>query len=278
LAAAALSTQTSAQVSDLILSEIDTIRIADASRDFTEPSGLTLATDGQHYWAVSDDTGTLFLLTERGKLKPSRSLPIGVDGLEGLALDADANRLLAVREDTSQVVSIDLSDGTVALHPLADMSGFAQVAAVFGPLRTNNGLEGITYNSDSNEVLLVKESQPRLLLRLSADLSTVLGAAELTAEDGFACAGTDDASLDVSDILYDPARKVAWLLSDTGACLQIADPVTGKVIGRPQSNDVDTPLRLPMNPEGLALNATGTELRIVTDNGKDSRLIILHIE
>lgn len=278
LASVAFSAPASAQIVDATLSVIDTVRIADRSQGFTEPSGLALASDGQHYWAVSDDTGTLFLMTEKGKLKPSRSLAIGVDGLEGLALDDRANRLLAVREDTSTVVSIDLNDGEVTLHPLADMDGYAEIADIFGPLRTNNGLEGIAYNSDRNEVLLVKESHPRLLLSLSADLTTVLWVVELTAAVGFACRGTDDATLDVSDILYDPTREVAWLLSDTGACLQFADPVTGKVIAWPQGDDANNPLRLPKNPEGLALNAAGTELRIVTDNGKDSRMIILSIE
>jgi uncharacterized protein YjiK len=267
-----------AQVADVTLSEIDTIRIADRSRDFTETSGLALAPDGRHYWAVSDDTTTLFLLTERGKLKPGQSLAIAVDGLEGLAPGPDANRFLAVREDTSEVVSIDLSDGSLTVHPLGDMDGFPGIADVFGPLRSNNGLEGVTYDPDRNEVLVVKEAHPRLLLRLSADLSTILGATGLTAADGFACAGTADANLDVSDILYDPTRKIVWLLSDTGACLQIADPATGKIIGRPKGKDADVPLRLPKNPEGLALNSTGTELRIVTDNDKDSRMMILSIE
>jgi uncharacterized protein YjiK len=205
-------------------------------------------------------------------------LQVGVDGFEGITVDESANQLLAVREETSAIVQISLEDGAVSAFPLADMARFNEIAETFGSLRTNNGLEGITFNTDRDEVLLVKESSPRLLLRLSADLTTVLGAVELTAERGFACPGTDDATLDVSDILYDRDRKVLWVLSDTGACILIADPVTGTVIGRPQDLSADKPLKLPKNPEGLALSADGSALRIVTDNDKDSRMMILSIE
>lgn len=268
----------SAQSEDVLLGQVDTVRIADKTRDFTEPSGIALASDGRHYWVVSDNADVVFLMTEKGKLKPSQSLRVGVDGLEGITGDESANRLLTVRENTSTVVQISLDDGAVSMFPLADMAGFSEIAKAFGPLRTNNGLEGITFNADRGEVLLVKESQPRLLLRLSADLTTILGAVEMTAEGGFSCPGTDDARLDASDILYDRERKVLWVLSDTGACILIADAVTGNVIGRPQGRSTGKPLKLLKNPEGVALSADGSTLRVVTDNGKDSRLMILSIE
>ncbi len=268
----------SAQSEDLLLRQIGTVRIADETRGFAEPSGIALASDGRHYWVVSDDANVVFLMTEKGRLKPGQSLRVGVDGLEGISFDESANRLLMVGEDTSTVVQIGLDDGAVSMFPLADMAGFGEIAETFGPLRTNNGLEGITVNTDRGEVLLVKESGPRLLLRLSSDLTTVLGAVELTADGGFSCPGTDDATLDASDIHYDSGRKALWVLSDTGACIVIADPVTGAVIGRPRGLSADRPLKLPKNPEGLALGADGSTLRIVTDNDKDSRMIILSIE
>lgn len=268
----------SAQSKDVLLGHIDTVRIADKNRDFTEPSGIALASDGRHYWVVSDNADVVFLMTEHGKLKRSQALQVDVDGLEGIAFDESANRLLAVREEPSAIIQISLDDSAVSSFPLADMAGFSEIAETFGPLRTNNGLEGITFNTDRGEILLVKESHPRLLLRVSADLTTILGAMELTAERGFACPATDDATLDVSDILYDRDRKVLWVLSDAGACILIADAVTGQVIDRPQGRSAEKPLKLPKNPEGLALNADGSTLRIVTDNGKDSRMIILSIE
>ncbi|WP_168733055.1 SdiA-regulated domain-containing protein [Aliigemmobacter aestuarii] len=267
-----------AQVTEFALGEVDTVRIAEPSRKFTEPSGITLASDGSHYWVVSDNSATVFLMTGKGKLKPSEALSVGVDDLEGITLDEDGNRLLAVQEGTSTVVQISLEDGSVSGFPIADMAGFPEVAETFGSLRTNNGLEGIAFDTSRREVLLVKEANPRLLLRLSSDLTTILGAVVLSEEDGFACDGTDDSALDVSDIHYDRHRRVLWVLSDTGACILIADPDTGLVIGRARGLSPEKPLRLPKNPEGISLDAEGTRLRIVTDDGKDSRMVILSIE
>jgi hypothetical protein len=41
----------------------------------------------------------------------------------------------------------------------------------------------------------------------------------LTEERGFICEGTDDVTLDVSDLTWDSARKVFWILGDDGACV-----------------------------------------------------------
>jgi uncharacterized protein YjiK len=252
-------------------------KIADRSQGFSEPSGLALASDGKGYWSVSDDSTGIFRLTAEGRLDPGLGVQLQATGLEGVVEDRVRGRLLAVQEEDAAIIAVELIDGEASLHPLSGMSGFAKIATIFGPLASNNGLEGITIDTTSDEVVVVKESEPRLMIRISADLSTILGATELSGASGFSCEGTEDAVLDVSDIAYDAARRAFWLLSDEGSCVVFLDPATGQMTGLTLPASVDRPKRRLKNPEGIALNADGTELRVVTDDGKDSRLAILSI-
>jgi uncharacterized protein YjiK len=253
-------------------------KIADRSQGFGEPSGLALASDGQGYWSVSDDSTGIFRLTADGRLDPGLGIPLQVTGLEGVVEDTVRGRLLAVQEKDAAIIAVDLTNGEASLHPLSGMSGFAKIATIFGPLASNNGLEGITINTTSDEVVVVKESEPRLMIRISVDLSTILGATQLSGASGFACEGVEDAALDVSDIAYDATRRAFWLLSDEGSCVVFLDPATGQMTGLTLPASVDRPKRRLKNPEGIALNQDGTELRVVTDDGKDSRLAILSIQ
>jgi hypothetical protein len=256
---------------------VDSGKIADRSRGFSEPSGLALTSDGAGYWAVSDDTAGVFRLLPDGKLLPDQTISLRVKGLEGVVDDPARNRLLAVREDTAEIVAVGLDDGLVTRYPLTGMAGFDDISALFGSVRSNNGLEGITLDTSTDEVVVLKENRPRLMIRLSADLSTILGAVELTEDRGFACEGTADVTLDVSDLTWDAKREAFWILSDEGACVFLYDPARGLASGVSLPGSVDHPNRHPKNPEGIALNPAGRELRIVTDDGKESRLFILSI-
>ena len=269
---------TQADDTDRPILQVEEVRkIADRSQGFSEPSGLALASDDQGYWSVSDDSAAIFRLTPGGKLDSGLGIPLPVKGLEGVVEDTVRGRLLAVREDSAAIVAVELTDGEASLHPLSGMSGFARIATIFGSIGSNNGLEGITINTTTDEVVVVKENRPRLMIRISADLSTILGAVELTGESGFACDGTEDAALDVSDITYDAIRQALWLLSDEGSCVVLLDAATGQMFEVPLPVSAEHPNRRLKNPEGIALNQDGTELRVVTDDGKDSRLAILSI-
>jgi uncharacterized protein YjiK len=261
-----------------VLRLIDSGKIADRSRGYDEPSGLALGLDGAGYWSVSDDTARIFHLSPEGALMPDPSLPLRLKGLEGVVEDRARSRLLAVREEGAEIVAVGLQDGLLTRHPLNRMAGFDGIASLFGAIRSNNGLEGVTLDPATGEVAVLKESGPRLLIRISADLSTILGAVELTQDRGFACDGTDDPALDVSDLTWDAARKAFWILSDEGACVFLYDPARGIASAVTLPGPADHPDRPPKNPEGIALNPEGRELRIVTDDGKDSRLFILSIE
>jgi uncharacterized protein YjiK len=257
---------------------VNSSKIADRSRGFSEPSGIALAFDGAGYWSVSDDTAAIFRLTPEGRLLPDQSIPLRMKGLEAVVEDPARNRLLVVREDTAEIAAVGLGDGLFTLHPLERMVGFDGIAGLYGAIRSNNGLEGITLDTATGEVVVLKENGPRLMIRISADLSTILGVVALSENLGFACDGTDDVTLDVSDLTWDAARKAFWILSDEGACVFLFDPGTGLATAVSLPGSADHPHRHPKNPEGIALNSDGNELRIVTDDGKDSRLFILSID
>jgi SdiA-regulated len=278
VALCALPVLVQADAADRPILRIEDVRkIANRSEGFTEPSGLALASDGQGYWSVSDDSTGIFRLTAEGRLDPGLGVPLVAMGLEGVVEDTARRRLLVIQEEEAAIIAVELTDGAASLHPLSGMSGFAKIATIFGPLASNNGLEGITVDTSTDQVVVVKESEPRLMIRISADLSTILGVTELTAASGFACDGTEDAVLDVSDITHDATRNAFWLLSDEGACVVLFDPRTGQMTGFALPAAVDRPNRRLKHPEGIALNRDGTALRVVTDDGKDSRLAILSI-
>lgn len=267
-----------AEGGDLPILQIEEVRrIADPSQGFNEPSGLALASDDMGYWSVSDGTLGIFRLSPEGVLMPDLALPLQVRGLEGVVEDQVRGRVLAVQEEGATIVSISLASGEASVHPLSGMSGFDGIEELFGSLASNKGLEGITLDTTTDEVVVVKERQPRLMIRISPDLSTILGTVELTEAGGFACDGTKDAVLDVSDITYDAGRGTFWLLSDEGSCVVRLVTATGQMTGSILPASVDHPKRRLKNPEGIALNREGTELRVVTDDGKDSRIAILSI-
>jgi uncharacterized protein YjiK len=256
----------------------DTAGISDRSQGFSEPSGLARASDGGGYWSVSDDTGMIFYLSPTGELVADRAIPVATGGFEGVVEDAARSRLLAVREETAEIVSIPLDGGAISLHPLPRMAGFDAISDLFGAVGSNHGLEGITLDSVTGEVVVIQENRPRLLVRITPDLSEILGATELTRAIGFSCAGVADRALDVSDLTHDPDRGVFWILSDTGSCAFLFDPALGQATSLPLPGSADTPAKRPKNPEGLALSRDGRDLRIVTDDGKSSRLITLSVD
>jgi uncharacterized protein YjiK len=256
----------------------DMRKIAERTQGFSEPSGLALSADGTGYWSVSDDSAAIYWLAPDGRLVPGLALAARVSDLEGVAEDKARNRLLAVSEDRAEIVAIGLEDGLLSRHPIVRMAGFDRISALFGAVGSNNGLEGITVDTTADEIVVVKENGPRLLIRISADLSRILGVTALTGARGFVCDGADDVTLDVSDITHDAARKSFWILSDAGACVFLFDPATGQAAGTALPGSVNHPDRRLKNAEGIALNSDGSAMRIVTDDGKESQLAIFAID
>ena len=248
--------------------------IRSASAGLLEPSGLAAAADGNHLWTVSDSGGKIFLVDLKGDLKPNHTIETGFDDLEGIALDPTHGRLLAVSEQSGEIISIPLSGGPFESHPISEMEGYDALDVPLSQPRSNDGLEGIAIDPETSLVYVVKENDPRLLLELSADLTRIVGAETLTANLGFVSDRADDIALDVAGIEFDPVRRALWIVSDTGERIFLYDPKTRSAASWPLVHG----RHHVQNAEGIALLDGGTRLAIVTDDGKESRLLIYRLD
>lgn len=252
----------------------DSQKISVREIGFSEPSGLAIGDDGKTLWSISDDTPALFQISASGEVVEAVPLGKHLDDLEGIALDTATNRVLAVRERSTEILSVDLVDsGTVARHPLNQMEGYGAVAEFFEGDGRENGLEGIAVDPADGSLWLVKERAPRLLLNISGDLDRIVFARILSAEIGFIDDNTGDKALDVSGIAVDPGREAFWIVSDTGERLFQTDR-TGAVRGSyPLLWEADGKTHALKNAEGVTLGADGTTLYVVSDDKIDSRLV-----
>jgi uncharacterized protein YjiK len=260
---------------DMSLRFVEARKIADRSHDFTEVSGLSLARDGG-FWAVSDNAARLFHLDEDGKVR-NKSSPDGEPGLEGVALDLAGGRILVVREDTSEILAI-AEDGTVTRHPILAMDGEDDLAAQFSASDANDGLEGIAVDPASGTVFVVKERSPRLLIVIEPDLARIRRVIPLTRAAGFASDQADDDRLDVSGLEWDGLRQGLWMTSDTGKAIYFLDLATATARGWALVTDGKGKPHRVSNAEGVALGGDGRALFVVTDDGKESRLIEYRID
>jgi uncharacterized protein YjiK len=250
-------------------------KIADRPHAFTEVSGLSLARDGG-FWSVSDNAARLFQLDEDGKIRHASS-PDAEPGLEGVALDVAGGRILVVREDTREILAW-AEDGTVTRHPILGMDGGNGLAAHFLDSDANDGLEGITVDATSGAVYVIKERAPRLLIEIAPDLAKVRRVISLTEAAGFASDAAGDDHLDVSGLAWDGPRQGLWMTSDTGKAIYFFDLATSQARGWALVTDEKGKQQRVSNAEGVALGDGGRVLFVVTDDGKDSRLIEYRIE
>jgi uncharacterized protein YjiK len=259
----------------MMLRFVSSDKIADRSHDFTEVSGLSLSENGG-FWAVSDGAARLFSLDDAGKVQRKDSLR-AMPGLEGVAFDASGGRILAVREDTSEILDL-AQDGRVTRHPILAMQGAGSLAEHFAATDANDGLEGITIDPETGTVFVVKEREPRLLIEISPDLTQVLGIVPLTGSAGFVSDGAKDDRLDVSGLAWDGPRHGLWITSDTGQAIYFFCFATMKARGWALMREAGGKSRRVENAEGVALSLDGQTIFIVTDDGIDSRLLTYRID
>lgn len=250
-------------------------KIADRGHGFSEVSGLSLALDGG-FWAISDNTARLFQLDDAGHVQPRSSLDAETD-LEGVALDVGGGRILAVREDTNEVLAFS-NAGHLTRHSLLSMSGASGLAPYFSANDTKDGLEGISVDPETGIVYVLKERRPRLLIAISPDLAQVRQVIALTGSAGFASDKAEDDHLDVSGLAWDAGRRGLWITSDTGKALFFFDIDRMQAQGWVLVDEARGHPRRVSNAEGVALSSDGQTIFIVTDDGKDSRLLTYRID
>lgn len=256
------------------LSFVESRKIADPSAGFSEVSGLSLAA-GDGFWSVSDDTARVFRLGQKGEVNKKTSLPGDTD-LEGVVEDVAGQRVLAVREKTSEILSVS-HDGTISRFALLSMAG-AQALVPYFTSGENNGLEGITLNPETGIVFVLKERHPRLLIEIAPDLNRVLGVLHLTPEIGFVSTAAGEDHLDVSGLTWDGRRNGFWISSDTGEAVFFLDMSTMMARGWTLMDVRKKNLEPVHNAEGVALSADGDTLYVVSDDGKKSRLLTYRID
>ncbi|QDT81604.1 SdiA-regulated [Gimesia maris] len=233
----------------------------------SEPSGLALAPDGS-LWTVCDENRRLFRIDFAGQIQ--ESLEIGNRGLEGIAFDAEG-QICVVDEDVSKIIVYDCQTGKEILNRrLQDLEGFASIAAHFEEI-DGNGLEGITFDTMHNELLLLKEADPGLLIAVSADLERITSVEILDEQKGFTAEGK---KMDFSGMCFDAKRDLLWILSEEARCVFTFDRRQSRVVQRHslKKNQQGRSIRYA---EGIAVDKNSERLYVVSDD--DAKLTVFRI-
>jgi uncharacterized protein YjiK len=265
------------RIPDLSLTYLDRFKIKNKKKGLTEPSGLALSRGRNALWTVSDDTRKVFKLSVDGRRLKGKSFKIGERGLEGLTLDPSENFLLAVKEESNEILKISIAaERIISRHALSDMAGFGQIAQHFSEGDDNKGLEGMAFNQDTGTFFVLKEGDPGLLIEVSRDLASILGALVLDRNLGFADDDLPGAKIDFSGIQYDGRRSVFWIVSDKARRVYLYDWVRNRVI---QSVTLGFgkggKYREIKKAEGVAVDPRSDRLYVVSD--KTARLYVFDI-
>lgn len=251
----------------LNLTFLKKIDIKDTAAKFDEPSGLALAHDRDGLWTVSDDTAKIFKLTLEGGLQRKQSFKVPDKGLEGITIDPTGTFLVAVREKGNEIVKLDIAKrDVVARCRLAGMDGFEPLSAFFAGGDQNKGLEGVAWNSDTGSLFVLKEGQPGVLIEVALDLEKILDHTVLDTIDGFASPSRSGKKVDFSDICYDPANRLFWIVSDKARRVFLYEPIARRVVDSvPLGYGDDGEYREVKKAEGVAYDHPAGRLYVASD-------------
>jgi uncharacterized protein YjiK len=189
--------------------------IRNHSAGLTEPSGLTMSRDGEGLWTVSDDTMTVFKRGPEGKLIGGASFAVRQVGFEGITLDETSDFLYVVQEGGNVLTKYSLqSKNPVLSRRLSTLEGYQEIGKYFFPGDKNKGLEGITVNTYTGTLFLLKEGNPGLLLEVTPESNELIEYRKLTKRRGFTDHNLDPHEIDYSGISYDATRNAFWIVSD----------------------------------------------------------------
>ena len=150
------------------------------------------------------------------------------------------------------------------------------VAQHFAGGGANKGLEGITFNPDTGTVFVLKEGEPGLLIEISGDLDSIVGAKVLDAANGFMDDDVDGAEIDFSGIQYDQTRSLFWIVSDKAKRLFLYDWGQNQVIQSAALGfEKDGEFQEIEKAEGVAVDPQSSRLYVVSD--EEARLYVFDI-
>jgi hypothetical protein len=252
------------------LTHVSTANITQLNPGFVEASGLGTAKNQTSLWSISDGELTVYKMYLDGSSNES-FLPTPINSqstvtdidFEGITYappppgNSDDHFIYVANESAQAILPVNYSTQKYyAQASLAGMTGYTTVNCVGGGkvsaelhgTGTNAGLEGITWNGNLNSFFVIQEKSPGLMIKISADLSTIT-----------ACRVLTFSGADYSDISYDPTRGLFWIVSDEAQKLYLYNWSTGTVTKT---------WNLPYaHAEGVAFNPGNSRLYIATDNG-----------
>ena len=256
------------------LTYLERFDIENEDEGLTEPSGLALSQGKNDLWTVSDDTKKIFKLGLDGKLAANKSFKIDEKELEGIALVPGGEFLLVVKEESNEILTVNIADEEVAARqPLSRMQGFDAVEGFFTGSGANKGLEGITVREETGRVYLLKEGKPGLLIKVSPDLQRIEEHRLLDASNGFVddeVAGND---LDFSGLQSEPGQPRFWIVSDKARRLYRYDWDQDRVIQSARLGyEKGGKYKEIEKAEGVAIDPQANRLYVVSD--EEARLYV----
>ncbi|MEO6192901.1 MAG: SdiA-regulated domain-containing protein [Thermoanaerobaculia bacterium] len=255
------------------LTYVSTANITQANPGFYEASGLGTAKNQTSLWSIGDGALTVYKMYLDGSSNES-FLPTPINSqstvtdtdFEGITYappppgNSDDHFIYVANEGAQAILPVNYSTQKYyAQASLASMAGYTTVNCVGGGkvstelhgTGTNSGLEGITWNGNLNSFFVIQEKSPGLMIKISADLTTIT-----------ACRVLTFSGADYSDISYDSTRGLFWIVSDEAQKLYLYNWSNGTV-----TKNWSLPYA---HAEGVAFNPGDSRLYIATDNGGGS--------
>lgn len=151
-----------------------------------EPSGIAYNSKNNTLMVVSDGKPDIYEIDFNGAIL--NIIPASGSDMEGITLSKNCDTIYVVEEKKKLVTTFDLSGNKIA-------SFSVNVAA-----SDNHSLEGISFNISTNELYIINEKNPQMILKY-------LNKKELWRR-------TIAYTLDISDIYYDEICNCIWIISD----------------------------------------------------------------
>jgi len=151
-----------------------------------EPSGITAYEN--HLYIVSDQNGTIYKCTLKGEtIKKMRTQ---ISDLEGITINPVSEKIIVINEVKRSLITLNFDGSFVKKKKIKGKQD-----------NKNHGLEGITFDTSSNNFYALNEKSPKQLLKLSLK-------GEI--KDKYHL----DFSKDISGICYDEKKDNLWVISD----------------------------------------------------------------
>ncbi|MEN8248634.1 MAG: SdiA-regulated domain-containing protein [Bacteroidota bacterium] len=208
--------------------------------DIAEPSGLAYSPNRESLYIVSDQ-GMAYQVSLTGKTL--KQLPFTGDDFEGITVDPSTSDIYICEEGIGNFVKLNSNGIEQSTYNVLDNPG-------------NTGLEGLTYNPNTEEFYMLKEKSEGLLIKYSVNNNT-----ETQVQLNFA--------YDYSGIYYNSVSNKLWIVSDESKTLTQCTMNGTKIIS----------YQLPIGGvEGIVVNDDETVAYVVSDPNNKLYKLDLTIE